>query len=178
MKMHQMANRQLIEVRGFKWPRRPTAVTTARLLGDDIFGRWLGITRGDPWWTADRSRVGVFEQSFVKLVPSGTFWTACFNATNPMVDIDIVLPVCWIDNTLEEVDLELDILRLDDGSIHVRDQDEFARVQAAWNIPQEIATQAKAACDHVYALIEQGSEPFKTIGHTWLSRFLAEINAT
>jgi hypothetical protein len=61
MGMHRTSNRQLIEVRAFKWPRRPTSTAVACLLGEDTFGRWLGITRGDPWWAADRSRSGVFD---------------------------------------------------------------------------------------------------------------------
>jgi protein associated with RNAse G/E len=142
-----------------------------------MFGRWLGIRRGDPWWTADHSRFGVFEQSFVKLVPSGTYWTACFNATNPMVDIDIVLPVCWVDTALEEVDLELDILRSADGSVHIRDQDAFDRVRVEWNMPRDIATHAEATCTQVRVLVEQGTEPFNAVGHRWLTRFLAEIDA-
>ncbi len=111
MSMRQMSDRRLIEVRGFKWPRRPKDVTVACLLGEDAFGRWLGVARGNPWWAADGSHSGVFELSLVKVVPSGTFWTACFNPVDPVVDVDIVLPVCWIDDALEEVDLELDILR-------------------------------------------------------------------
>jgi hypothetical protein len=85
--------RPAIEVRGFKWPRRPTAVAVATLLGEDEFGRWLGIREGQPWWDADGLTSGVFEASFVKVVPTGTFWTACFNLDDPVIDVDIVLPV-------------------------------------------------------------------------------------
>jgi hypothetical protein len=52
---------RLIEVRGFKWPNRSTDVALARFLGEDAFGRWLGVARGDRWWAADGSRAGVFE---------------------------------------------------------------------------------------------------------------------
>jgi hypothetical protein len=38
----------LIEVRGFKWPCRPTAVAMAYLLGKDTFGQWLGVWGGSP----------------------------------------------------------------------------------------------------------------------------------
>ncbi|GIV95453.1 MAG: hypothetical protein KatS3mg057_0110 [Herpetosiphonaceae bacterium] len=38
MKMHSLSDWQEIEVRGFKWPRRPTAVAMAYLLGEDAFG--------------------------------------------------------------------------------------------------------------------------------------------
>ncbi len=173
-----MSNRQVIEVRSFKWPRRPTAVAVTRLLGEDAFGRWLGITKGNPWWAADRSRSGVFEMSFVKVVPSGTFWTACFNPVDPIVDVDIVLPVRWVDDALEEVDLELDILRSAEGSVRVRDREEFDRVREAWTMPGDVAMQAEETCERVRALVELGAEPFGDVGRAWLSRFLAEAGAT
>jgi hypothetical protein len=175
---HRLSDRRLIEVRGFKWPRRPTAVAVARLLGEDAFGRWLGVARGDPWWAADGSRSGVFVESLVKVVPSGTFWTACFNPDDPVVDVDIVLPVRWVDDVLEEVDLELDILRFVDGSIHMRDRDEFDRVRETWAMPGDIATRAEATCEQVRSLVERGAEPFGEVGHAWLARFLADAGAT
>ena len=167
-----MPDYPLVEVRSFKWPYRPTTVAPTRLIGEDSFGRWLGITRGDPWWTADRSRSGVFEQSFVKVVPSGTYWTACFNPGDPIVDVDIVLPVRWFDDALEEVDLELDILRSTNGKVKVRDQDEFHRVREEWNMPNDIAVQAQATCEQIRALVEEGAEPFGTVGKAWLASFL------
>src|SRR5688572_3859237 len=105
--MPPLSHYPLVEVRSFKWPTRPTSVAAAYLLGEDSFGRWLGIAEGRPWWMADGSRSGVFETSFVKLVPNGTFWTACFNPVDPLVDVDITLPVRWLGNVLEETDLEL-----------------------------------------------------------------------
>jgi hypothetical protein len=173
-----MPNHRVLEVRGFKWPRRPTGVAVACLLGEDAFGRWLGVARGTPWWAADRSRSGVFKGSFVKLVPSGTFWTACFNPIDPVVDVDIVLPVRWVDGALEEVDLELDILRSADGSVQVRDRDAFTRLQEAWAMPDDVAKQAEETCERVRARVERGAEPFDSVGRTWLSRFLAEAGTT
>src|SRR5947209_467894 len=105
MRRLRTSYRQAIEVRSFKWPRRRTDVAVAHLLGQDEFGRWLGVTKGSPWWAADRSKSGAFEASFVKLVPDGTFWSACFNLDDPVVDVDIVLPARWVGDALEEVDL-------------------------------------------------------------------------
>ena len=94
-----------------------------------------------------------------------------------MVDVDIVLPVSWAGDILEEVDLELDILRAPDGTVQVRDRDEFERVQAIWPMPTEIVAQAEATCERIRALVESGAEPFGTVGHAWLARFLAEVGA-
>ena len=173
-----MSDRRVIEVWGFKWPRRRTAVGAACLLGEDEFGRWPGVTRGDPWWAADRSHSGVFETSFVKVVPSCTFWTVCFNPVDPVVDVDIVLPVRWVEGALEEVDLELDILRAADGSVRVRDREEFDRVRVAWAMPGDVVARAEATCARVRALVERGAEPFGAVGRAWLARFVAESGTT
>ena len=169
-----MSPLQLIEVRGFKWPRRPTSVAVASLLGEDEYGRWLGVAKGSPWRAADGVRSGVFHSSFVKLVPTDTFWTACFNATTPVVDVDIVLPVRWTNDVLEEVDLELDILRSIDGGVSVRDQDVFDHVRVTWSMPDHIAAQAEATCARIRELVERRVEPFDSVGQAWLTRFLSE----
>jgi hypothetical protein len=168
----------LIEVRGFKFPRRPTAVAGGYLLGDDRYGRWLAFRQGDPWQTADGSRTGEFEGSFVKLVPSGTYWTACFNPGDPEVDIDIVLPVTWVGSGLEEIDLELDVLRLSDGRVHVRDRDQFAEVRTKWGMPADLAQKAELACEDMRRLLEENTEPFASVGAGWLARFLANAAGT
>ncbi len=167
---------KIIEVRMFKWPRRPTGMTKARLLGEDDFGRWLGLAQGDPWWHPDGIEGGVFVESLVKLVPHDTFWAVCFQPSDPVVDVDIVLPVQWNGDVLEEVDLELDILRYADGRVIVRDQEKFEQVRAMYAMPAEIATQAVTTCEQLRDLVERGAEPFGQVGRTWLARFLAEAN--
>ena len=176
MRTHRMLDRRMIEVRGFKWPHRPTAAAMAYLLDEDAFGIWLGIARGNPWWAADGSCSGVFEMSFVKVVPRGTFWTACFNPVDPVIDVDIVLPVRWGDAALDEIDLELDILRSADGNVRVRDREEFDRVLEAWAMPGSVVAQAEETCAWVRTMVELGAEPFGNVGSKCLSRFLAEVS--
>lgn len=176
MRVHPISNHRLIEVRAYKWPHRPTGVAQARLLGEDAFGRWLGVTGGTPWWAADHSHAGVFETSFVKVVPDGAFWTACFNLGDPLVDVDIVLPVRWVGDVLEEVDLELDILRTPDGDVRLRDREAFDRVREAWDMPDDVVIQAEETCERIRALVERGAEPFGDVGRAWLARFLADAS--
>lgn len=163
-----------IEVHGFKWPHRPTAIAQAAFLGEDAYGRWLGVAAGGAWWAADGARAGVFERPLVKLVPAGTFWTVCFHPVDPVIDVDIVLPVRWSAGGLEEIDLELDVLRFADGRVEVRDRDAFERVRAEWALPDAIAAQAEAACAWVYARVAEGAEPFGAVGPAWLARCVAE----
>jgi uncharacterized protein len=163
-----------IEIRGFKWPNRPTSVAVASLLGDDIFGEWLGIARGDSWWSADRTRTGLFDHSFVKLVPGQTFWTVCFHTMDPLIDVDIVLPVRRYDGVIEEVDLELDVLRTADGRVCVRDQDIFDQMRSDGTLPDDVAAKAQATCEEIRLRVESGSEPFGKVGETWLSQFVRD----
>jgi len=166
-----------VEVRSFKWPRRPTSLAEARFLGEDEFGRWLGVAAGAPWWWPDRSPGGVFVASLVKLVPADTFWTACFHPADPVVDVDVVLPVRWVDGALEEVDLELDVLRNADGAVRVRDRDAFDRVRAAHAMPADLAARAEETCALLVGLVERRAEPFGLVGPARLARFLADVEA-
>ena len=79
----------------------------------------------------------------------------------------------WKDDVLEEVDLELDILRFTDGTVQVRDQDTFTQVQRAWPMPSDVVVQAESTCAQLRTLVEGGIEPFGAVGSEWLARFLA-----
>ena len=166
-----------VEVQSFKWPHRPTSRAMTQLIGEDEFGRWLGVAKGDPWLPADGSVSGVFLSSFVQLVPAGTFWTACFNPADPVVDVDIVLPVRWLEGVLEQVDLELDVLRTADGKVWVRDRDKFDQVRKDWPMPDDIVSQAEETCERVRELVERGTEPFGKVGQRWLADFFAASDA-
>jgi hypothetical protein len=167
----------LIEVRGFKWPRRPTDVAMAHLLGEDEHGRWLGVAEGDPWFHPDGASGGVFVAPLVKLIPhGGTYWSACFQPIDPIVDVDVALPAEWDGDVLEEVDLELDVQRFLDGRVELRDEDELARVRARWAMPPDVVASALETAARVLYLVRTRAEPFDTVGHAWLERFLVEVN--
>jgi hypothetical protein len=119
----------------------------------------------------------VFAHSFVKLVPAGTFWTACFHPHDPVVDVDIVLPVRWRGATLEEVDLELDILRTADGQVVIRDQAAFAQVIAQWPMPAPLSQAADRTCRQIAAAVTHQTEPFGAVGAAWLAAFLHTLAA-
>ena len=95
-----------------------------------------------------------------------------------MVDVDIILPVSWTEGVLDEIDLELDILRSANGEVWMRDQDKFEHVRTTWNMPNDIAGQAQATFEHVRLMVEQAVEPFGSVGYSWLSRFLSDSNLT
>jgi len=59
--------------------------------------------------------------------------------------------------------------------VRVRDRDEFERMKATWQLPDEIAAQAEATCARIRKMVEQYAEPFGEVGKGWLTRFLAEV---
>jgi len=166
--------RGAIEVRTFKWPHRATNATRACLLGEDAHGRWLGVRTGDPWWALDDSRSGTFIGPVVKVVPIGSYWSACFYPGDPAVDVDIVLPARWDGAILAETDLELDVLRAADGRVWVRDEDAFADIRTHQALPDTIVARALTACADVRARLAVHAEPFGAVGPAWLARFLAD----
>lgn len=90
-----------------------------------------------------------------------------------MVDVDIVQPLQWVGRALEEVDLELDILRNADGTVIVRDEDEFARVRSQWAMPDDLAAQAIAACETMRRTLIENRAEWIRAGIIRLEQFLS-----
>lgn len=166
----------LMAIHGFKWPKRPTAQATGYLLGADQFGHWLGIAAGSAW-QHNNGQHGRFEQAFVKLIPSHAYWSACFNLHDKLIDVDIVLPNQWHDQLVEEIDLEIDLLKLADGSIEIRDQAEFAAVCQRWPMSAAIIEQVHATTTQIYQQLQAQVEPFKHVGAQRLAQFLQHVAA-
>ncbi|MBM7844893.1 DUF402 domain-containing protein [Herpetosiphon giganteus] len=166
----------LMAIHGFKWPKRPTAQATGYLLGADQFGHWLGIAAGSAWQHSNGQQ-GMFEQAFVKLIPPNAYWSACFNLSDKLIDVDIVLPNQWHDQLVEEIDLEIDLLKMADGSIEIRDQAKFAAVCQRWPIPAAIIEQVHTTTAQIYQQLQAQVEPFKHVGARRLAQFLQHVAA-
>lgn len=177
MTINSINDHPVIEIRGFKWPHRPTSVAMAYLIGEDSFGKWVGIAKGTPLRDTGGLRTGVFEVSFVKLFPKDTFWTACFGDGDILIDVDISLPVTWLDNVVEEVDLELDVLCTADWQIYARDHEKLIQVREMFSMPSHISEQAERTCQDIQQQIEQRIEPFGHVGFMWLRQFLSVLQA-
>lgn len=163
-----------IAIHGFKWPKRPTAQAIGYLIGTDQFGHWLGIIAGSVWQHCNGQQ-GTFEQSFVKLIPYNAYWSACFNCSGKLIDVDIVLPHIWANQLIEEVDLEIDLLKMDDGRLEIRDQAEFAVVFQQWPMLTSLIDQVHATTTQIYQQLATEAEPFKRVGVQWLALFLQQI---
>lgn len=158
----------VVEVRFTKWGDHPHWRLDARFLGSDEHGSWLGAPAGMPM-----SRPGVSTSTAAAtalLVPRDAAYVACFYGPGePAFDIyvDMATVPVWEGRTVRAVDLDLDVIRLHDGSVVVDDEDEFLDHQVSLGYPEGVVALARASCDAVTAAVSAGEEPWHSVGHRW-----------
>jgi hypothetical protein len=143
-----------------KYPARPHLTSELEVIGTDSFGAWLYRPRD-----ASLDRVGV------QLMPHRGWWTAWWwigwtdDPGRRWIAVDICTPPTLKPEGWQYDDLEIDLVRLADGSILVLDEDEFEQARRSAPYSQEIVTAALRARDDVHRMLEQGDEPFRS--HGW-----------
>lgn len=143
-----------------------------RWLGDDEWGDWIAVPSGSRRW---KGEVAVTDTSApaVFCAPRDRWWHLHFNdrTTKYSHFVDIVTPPVWVtDHRYEMVDLDLDVVRRQDGEVEVEDEDEFAVHQVQYHYTEEMIGRARAATDDVLAALRAGSEPFFVTAEAWLAR--------
>lgn len=156
-----------------KWGGRRHWEFVLEPLGDDRYGWWLGGRAG---MTLRRGLEPPMVQphDFVTLVPTSGWWVASFNGpgeTAVDVYVDVTTVPVRSECAVEAVDLDLDVVRLRDGSVRVLDEDEFADHQVRYRYPAEVVDLARASCDDLVRRITAGDEPFVRVARAWLERF-------
>lgn len=153
-----------------KWPDSPHWQLDVRRLGEDRFGTWVHaplaavIQRGsDPPFS--------LEHEFVGLVPDGDWWVVEFYPDHPSLSVyvNIGTPPVISEGRVSQVDLDLDVIRLLDGSVEVIDEDEFEEHRVSLGYPQELIDGARTAAERAARLMEEGSEPFGAVFERWLA---------
>ena len=85
--------------------------------------------------------------------------------------IDIVTPPRWVaEDTIEMVDLDLDVVMTADGSIEVEDEDEFAEHQLTYGYSPEMITSAEVETRRIVTMLEHRQEPFFEVADAWLKQ--------
>ena len=105
--------------------------------------------------------------------PRNRWWHLHYNdrSTKYSHFVDIVTPPVWVtDHHYEMVDLDLDVVRLQDGAVEVEDEDEFVIHQVQYRYTVDMIERARAAADDVLAALRTGSEPFFATAEAWLGR--------
>jgi protein associated with RNAse G/E len=160
-----------VEVRFTKWGGGRHWEFPLRCLGADEHGVWGAGETGTRLW-----RPGVelaAEHPWVTLFPHDASWAASFydspdQPTATYVDMTTVPE--WTGRTVAMVDLDLDVVLGRDGSLLLDDEDEFEVHRVELGYPEEVVDLARRAADEVMAAIWDGTEPFGSVGGTWVAR--------
>ncbi|MEZ5306993.1 MAG: DUF402 domain-containing protein [Pyrinomonadaceae bacterium] len=74
--------------------------------------------------------------------------------------VNINLPPSLHESRIEFVDLDLDVLVTEDGTVKVLDEAEFQSNSTVFKYPAEVIVKTREALDEVLELIEKRAEPF------------------
>lgn len=140
-------------------------------LGQDDHGIWLGapvgtvVQRGTE---APRTTT----RYFVQLISRGLWWSALFNGPNPRqldVYVDVTTPATWPNpDRVEMIDLDLDVVRRVDGTVHVDDEGEFEEHRVSLGYPPAMADMARTTAARLTIALEQHHPPFDEEATPWL----------
>jgi hypothetical protein len=170
---------QQVHVNYTKWGGRPHWVYDNVLLGEDQHGVWTAGAAGThlsrPGFAFDAR--ADFAMCFSRTLGyAATFWSDFQMPSAAEVYVDITTVPVWsaegagtVEVTM--VDLDLDVIRLFDGTLFVDDEDEFAEHQQSYGYPPEVVAAAESTCREVYAAVRDGAEPFAQAGQGWLREF-------
>lgn len=163
-----MSRQVIVESR--KWDGSLHRRTVMIELGTDQHGLWLYMPTG--------THVQLPASSFVasaglRLIPLGERWSVYF--VRPVPDtgrpeqlyVDITTPATRSGDQIEFVDLDLDVERLDHGSVLIMDRDEFALNQQRWSYPPEEIAITEATATAVQKMIMAGEPPFDGSEGSW-----------
>jgi protein associated with RNAse G/E len=142
----------------------------ARRLTEDDLGVWLGVSTGTA--SVYHGRPSVEQIPFVLLVPHEAWWTCMFNPPPRTSEVycDIVSPARWDGDTVNLIDLDLDVVRRRaTGAVELRDEDEFAEHRVRFGYPDDLVEAAEAAAGWLFGALGDGTEPFATAYRKWLA---------
>lgn len=140
-------------------------------LGEDEHGIWLGTPKPTTM-RKGLARPTVLPYASIMLFPRAVWWTASFNDSPASTEIycDITTPATWPSaSEVTMVDLDLDVLRMRDGTVLLDDADEFAEHQVKYGYPAETIAQAEQAAAWLQSALADGSEPFASVYRSYLA---------
>lgn len=68
------------------------------------------------------------------------------------------------------MDLDLDVVRRDDGRVWVDDEEEFAEHSTCYGYPAGVVAVARETADAVLAAVREEAEPFGATWRRWVER--------
>lgn len=140
-------------------------------LGEDEWGIWLVMPEDARRWKGEVERSPVHSAG-VFCVPHDGWWVLYFNGGNTNLShfIDVATPAVWSDGRVETIDLDLDVIIHQDGTVEIEDEDEFALHQVELGYPDELIVRAREETDRLFAAVSRREEPFFDGAASWLER--------
>lgn len=155
-----------------KWGGRLSARYEGLAMGEDALGTWVGVPAMT--FVRKKDRWGRFREGFVTCVPRDTWWVASFYRDHPTIHmyVDVIAPATFDDGQIRFVDLDLDVVKLHDGTVRVEDEEEFEERRVALGYPEDVVLRARRTAQQLVGAMLTGEEPFATAGDAWLGRLL------
>ncbi len=89
--------------------------------------------------------------------------------------VDIVTQPVWVsESRYEMIDLDLDVVVHQDGTIEIEDEDEFEVHQVRYGYTPAMIEGALAATDNVVQALRARREPYFDVAAGWLRRVAAD----
>lgn len=149
-------------------------------LGEDRFGTWMAVPKGTRRWKGEEP-IRPTRQDAVFCAPHDAWWHLHYNGATTQFShfVDIVTPPVWVsDHRYEMIDLDLDVVRAQDGTIHVEDEDEFEVHQVQYDYSEEMVRRATEETARIVEALQGGEEPFYEVAASWLHRLPVTLRSS
>ncbi len=144
----------------------------ARFLGEDEYGAWMAAPAGTRRWKGEQ-QVRSAEVDAVFCAPHQGWWHLHYNGDTTKFShfVDIVTPPVWVSpSRYEMIDLDLDVVVHQDGTVEVEDEDEFERHQVVYSYTPEMIKGARDETERIVDALVARREPFFGTAENWLKR--------
>lgn len=152
-----------------KWPDTPHWRMHLDVLGRDEYGTWLG--RKPPVAVDGPQGPMDFTHTFVLCVPQNEWWVISHDAAPREIEVyvDVAMPAEWVSPShVTTVDLDLDVIRMRDGTVFLDDEDEFAEHRISLGYPTDVVTKALETSKWLLEAVAERREPFGDAGKRYL----------
>lgn len=148
-------------------------------MGCDEFGTWFEADRG--WVMSRPGQQVIVDNPSVWLLPAQGNYLARFNgalADGSLPGCDVYVDICagtqWREDEVWLTDLDLDVVRSQDGQVSLVDQEEFLEHIGTYGYSMDLVRTAVLSSDSVVNALALGREPFGRVGRAWLDQAIGE----